>query len=142
MRITADTNVLVRFVVADDPDQAAAAAALLERAEAVVLTVPVLCELTWVLRSVYGIPRADIADTVAALIDAATAVVRDRAAVEAGVRALREGDDFADAAIAMLGAGDGATLFASFDRRAVALAARLGLDAAAPDAIVERGGGG
>ena len=44
MRITADTNVLVRFVVADDPGQAAAAAALLERAEAVVLTVPVLCE--------------------------------------------------------------------------------------------------
>ena len=142
MRITADTNVLVRFVVADDPDQAAAAAALLERAEAVVLTVPVLCELTWVLRSVYGTARADIADTVAALIDAATAVVRDRAAVEAGIRALRECDDFADAAIAMLGAGDGATLFASFDRRAVALAARLGLDAAAPEVIVGRGGGG
>lgn len=140
MRITADTNVLVRFVVADDPGQAAAAAALLERAEAVVLTVPVLCELGWVLRSVYGIARADIADTVAALIDTATAVVRDRAAVEAGIRALREGDDFADAAIAMLGAGDGATLFASFDRRAVALASRLGLDTAAPDAIVGRGG--
>ncbi len=61
MRVTADTDVLVRFLVADDPDQAAAAAALLERAEAVVLTVPVLCELTWVLRSVYGIARADIA---------------------------------------------------------------------------------
>ncbi|MFN8720622.1 MAG: PIN domain-containing protein [Rhodospirillales bacterium] len=141
MRITADATVLVRFVVADHPDQAAAAAALLERAEAFVLTVPVLCELTRVLRSVYGIARADIADTVAVLIDAATAVVRDRAAVEAGIRALREGDDFADAAIAMLGAGDGATLFASFDRRALALASRLGLDAAAPEVIFGRGGG-
>ena len=125
MRITADATVLVRFVVADHPDQAAAAAALLERAEAFVLTVPVLCELTRVLRSVYGIARADIADTVAVLIDAATAVVRDRAAVEAGIRALREGDD--------------ATLFASFDRKALALASQLGLGAAAPDVIVRHG---
>jgi predicted nucleic-acid-binding protein len=128
--VTADTNVLVRFVVADDAAQAAAAAALLERAEAVVVTVPALCEFAWVLRSVYGLPRPEIADAVSALLDARTAVVADRPAAEAGVRALREGDDFADAAIAVMGAGAGGPLFASFDRKAVALAARLGIAAA------------
>jgi hypothetical protein len=46
---------------------------------------------------------------------------------DAGVRALRDGDDFADVAIAIIGAADGAMFFASVDRQAMALATRLGL---------------
>ena len=45
MRITADTNVLVRVLVHDDPDQARAAMDLLSRAELVAVPLPVLCEL-------------------------------------------------------------------------------------------------
>ena len=50
MRITADTNVLVRALVQDDPEQAKAATDLLESEELIAIPVPVLCELVWVLR--------------------------------------------------------------------------------------------
>ena len=52
MKITADTNVLVRALVQDDPEQAKSASALLEQAELVAIPLPVLCELVWVLRRV------------------------------------------------------------------------------------------
>ncbi len=53
MRITADTNILVRAVVADDKKQARAAARLLKGAELIAVTLPCLCEFVWVLRRVY-----------------------------------------------------------------------------------------
>ena len=52
MKITADTNVLVRALVQDDPEQAKSASALLEQAELMAVPLPVLCELVWVLRRV------------------------------------------------------------------------------------------
>ena len=54
MKITADTNVLVRAVVEDDAEQAAAARALLQRASVIAVPVPVFCELAWVLKRAYG----------------------------------------------------------------------------------------
>ena len=59
MKITADTNVLVRALVQDDPDQARVAAEVLEQAELVAVAVPVLCELVWVLRRVYPFSSAE-----------------------------------------------------------------------------------
>lgn len=59
MRITADTNLLVRVLVQDDPEQASAAMDLLCRAELVAVPLPVLCELVWVLKRVYGFAAAD-----------------------------------------------------------------------------------
>ena len=44
MRITADTNVLLRAVLQDDKEQAAAAQALLLRATVIAGPVPVFCE--------------------------------------------------------------------------------------------------
>ncbi|MFM7313285.1 MAG: hypothetical protein ACKO0M_08980 [Cyanobium sp.] len=53
MRITADPNVLIRALVQDDPDQAGAAAVVLEQAEPIAVPLPVQCEFAWVLRRVY-----------------------------------------------------------------------------------------
>jgi predicted nucleic acid-binding protein len=44
LRITADTNILVRAAVIDDPDQARQAVDLLRDAEIVALTLPTVCE--------------------------------------------------------------------------------------------------
>lgn len=52
MRITADTNVLVRAVVGDDPSLAEAAMAALRGAERIAVPLPALCEFVWVLRRV------------------------------------------------------------------------------------------
>ncbi len=131
MKITADTNVLLRAVVHDDPEQADAARALLQQATVIAIPVPVLCELAWVLRRAY----ARGTDEVAAAIEAMTeidVVVTDLPAVEAGLAALRAGEDFADGVIAHQGEALGGTVFASFDRRAVAWLRTNGTAAADP----------
>ena len=125
MRITADTNLLVRVLVQDDPEQARAAMDLLRRAELVAVPLPVLCELVWVLRRVYGFAAADCVAAIEALL-AARVVVTDRPAVKCGLRLLAAGGDFADAVIAFSGRRLGGERFVSFDRRAVQLLADLG----------------
>jgi predicted nucleic-acid-binding protein len=99
VRITADTNVLVRALVQDDPEQAKAAADLLERAELIAIPVPVLCELVWVLRRVYGFAASDCASSIEALIGSSGVAV-DRQAVRAGLKLLSSRGDFADGVIA------------------------------------------
>lgn len=135
MKITADTNVLLRTVVQDDEEQAVAAQALLLRATVIAVPVPVFCEFAWVLRRGY----ARGADDVAAAIEAITgieAVVTDRPAVRAGLSALRSGGDFADGVIAHQGEGLGGTVFASFDRSAVTRLRNAGTAAADPSSLL------
>ena len=128
MRITADTNVLVRAVVVDDPAQSQAAIAALRGAEQIAVTVPALCELVWVLRRVYAFPVAEISAAIRALMEAGN-VRLDRAAVEAGLGQLEAGGDFADAVIAHQGQWLGGVTFLSFDRQAVALLQQRGIAA-------------
>ena len=128
MRITADTNVLVRAITGDDPRQSRLAQEALAGAALVALPIPVLCELVWVLSRGYDIAAADIAAALRRLIDSATAAA-NRPAVEAGLAALTAGGDFADGAIAFEGRALGAERFVSFDRKAVRLLATQGVAA-------------
>ena len=125
MKATVDTNVLVRAVVEDDRKQATAAARFLRNAELIAVSLPCLCELVWVLRSVYDFGREEIAQTVEALLDAKNVVV-NRPAADAGLAVLRAGGDFADGAIAWEGRWLGGDTFVSFDRKAVARMKELG----------------
>ena len=120
MKITADTNVLVRAVTEDDEQQSRAAQAALRRAELVAITMPALCELVWVLSQGYKIPTSEIAETIRRLINAANVVV-NRPAAEAGLALLDAGGDFADGIIGFEGSWLGADTFVSFDRKAVRL---------------------
>ena len=95
MKVTVDTNVLVRAVVGDDPVQADAARRLMKSAELLAVTLPSLCEFVWVLLRVYDLSRADIASAIRALVSVAT-VQTDRQAVEAGLALFEAGGDFAD----------------------------------------------
>ena len=126
MKITADSNVLLRVIVGDHPAQAKAAEDILRRAEVVAVTVPTLCEVVWVLAQGYKIAAADIAQAIRTLINGANVAV-DRLAVEAGLAVLDAGGDFADGAIAVEGQRLGAELFVSFDKQAVRLLERRGL---------------
>lgn len=90
MKITADTNVLVRALVQDDPEQARTASALLEQAELVAIPLPVLCELVWVLRRVYRFSAIDCINAIHALMTSAS-VRADRPAVRAGLQLLAAG---------------------------------------------------
>ncbi len=57
-----DTNVIVRIVTNDDPEQAQRAVALFER-ERIFIAKAVLLEVEWVLRFSYHLPRGIIAPT-------------------------------------------------------------------------------
>lgn len=126
MRITADTNLLVRVVVRDDPTQARIALDILTRADAVVISLPCLCEVVWVLDSVYSYSRADIALAVRMLMEPANVTV-DEMAAAAGLRVLDAGGDFADGIIAAAGMLLGGEVFVSFDRAAVSRVSQVGM---------------
>lgn len=128
MRITADTNVLVRAAVADDADQSSLAAAALRDAELVAVTLPVLCEFVWVLSRGYRRPVIEIAAAIRRLVDSATVEV-DRPAVDAGLAVFDAGGDFADGVIAFEGRRLGGLVFTSFDRGAVELIKATGAEA-------------
>ncbi|WP_425353480.1 type II toxin-antitoxin system VapC family toxin [Rhizobium wuzhouense] len=109
MKITADTNVLLRAAVGDDPGQQKAALAVLRDAEVVAVTLQALCEFVCVLSRHYGVARADIAAVIRRVLDTEN-VETDRAAVHAGFDLLNSGGDFADGVIAFTGRMIGASI--------------------------------
>jgi len=120
VKITADTNVLVRAAVQDDPHQARQAANILRRADMVAVPVPVVCEFVWVLRRGYKKSASDVSDAIRRLAKSAN-VVMNRPAIEAGLSVLDAGGDFADGVIAYEGDWLGAEEFVSFDAKAVSV---------------------
>ncbi|MGA2849449.1 MAG: type II toxin-antitoxin system VapC family toxin [Terracidiphilus sp.] len=128
MKVIADTNVLLRYLLADDPVQYKLALEIMKTAEAVVVTTVALCELAWVLRSSYGVSRQNIAATISGLREASN-IETDGAAVDAGLSMLQMGADFADGVIAHEGRWRGGETFVSFDKKAVSAIATQGLKA-------------
>jgi len=125
MKITVDTNVLVRAVVRDDPKQARIADKALKEATLIAVPLPCLCEFVWVLRKLYRFDDASIATAIRALI-ATEQVATNRPAVESGLAILDAGGDFADGIMAYEGNWLGAETFVSFDKQAVSLLTRRG----------------
>jgi predicted nucleic-acid-binding protein len=131
VKITADTNVLVRAMTGDDARQSRIAQAELANAELVSLALPALCELVWVLSRGYRIPRLEIVAAIQRLIDAENVAV-NRPAAQAGLALLQSGGDFADGVIAYEGEWLGAEDFVSFDSKAVELVKAQGHAARLP----------
>lgn len=128
MKITVDTNILVRAVVRDQPAQAEAAAKALRESKIVAVTLPCLCEFVWVLRRVYKFADDQIAGAIQLLLDAEN-VETDRQAVASGLSILKAGGDFADGVIAYEGRWLGGETFVSFDKKAVNLISAHGQQA-------------
>ena len=125
MKITADTNVLVRILTGDNERQSRIAQNTLAQSDMVAVTIPTLCELVWVLERGYKIDVAEIAAAIRGLINSANVIVT-RPAVEAGLVLLEAGGDFADGVIAFEGSQLGAQTFVSFDQKAVRLVTKIG----------------
>ena len=123
--IALDTNVLVRFLVDDDPRQAEAARALLaeltpERPAFVCREVAV--ELSWVLDRAYGFSRDRIATVFEELV--ASEELRFEApddVVRAADGCRRGGPGFADRMISAAARRSGAAPLYTFDRQAADL---------------------
>jgi predicted nucleic-acid-binding protein len=120
-----DTNVIVRFLMKDDAEQAALANSVfaeLTTAAPGFVCREVLVELVWVLQKIYRLPRTDIADAIEGLLGAREMVVESADHVAVAVDRLRKGGPgFADQMIALAGQGAGCGKTVTFDRKASGL---------------------
>ena len=120
-----DTNVIVRFLMKDDAEQAALANTVFAELTAVApgfVCREVLVELVWVLQKIYRLPRTDIADAVEGLLGAREIVVESADHVAVAVDRLRKGcAGYADQMIALAGQGAGCGKTITFDRKAAGL---------------------
>jgi len=118
-----DTNVLLRLLLRDDEAQARKVRALVERSvhdgEVLHVSLPVLCELTWVLAGrTANLGRQEIAATIERLLDTQGFELQSRDAVREALSDFRAGDaDFADYLIGRLDRRAGCRDTATFDVR-------------------------
>ena len=116
-----DTNVLVRYLINDDPRQALAAEQILEDCrrtrEPVFLSVLVLCELVWVLDRSYGQSKTEIRAILEKLVEADIFRVEQEEVVRKSLAHYARGKgSFADYLIAEIGMAAGCQDTVSFDR--------------------------
>ena len=121
-----DTNVLVRFLVRDEERQFARTQRLLrreaERGEPVFVSQLVLLETEWVLRSRYGLSKAEILGTFSGLLESAELRIEGEPSVEQALFIWKDSAaEFADCLIGMRHLGLGCQATASFDQRALKL---------------------
>jgi len=120
-----DTNVVLRWLMEDDPTQTADAQSAF--AQPVWISLTVLIETAWVLRSRYRFSAADAADLLSRVVEVQQVAVADPELVEWAIGRLRVGADFAD--MAHLVAARRMEAFVTFDRSIVKAA---GLDGPLP----------
>ena len=117
-----DTNVLVRFLVQDDPQQGALATRLMDELTAQApgfVGREVLVELVWVLERAYGYGRAEVASALEGLLVAPEIRLEEHDDVGAALHRHRAGGaGFADLLIAAAARRAGASRVVTFDRRA------------------------
>ena len=122
-----DTNVLVRYLVRDDQLQYEKARRLINRevskGEPVMVSLLVLLETEWVLRSRYGLAKTEILVGVSALLDTADLVFEDEPSIEHAVHSWKDSPaDFADCLIEARNLKLGCAATATFDGKALKLA--------------------
>jgi predicted nucleic-acid-binding protein len=115
-----DTNVLVRYLVKDDPDQAATVGRLISETVAdgtvIFLNHVVLCETVWVLETGYDLSRAVIADALEKLLLTQQFEFEARANMWDALRRFRDAKaDFADFLIGAKNLASGCDRTRTFD---------------------------
>ncbi len=109
-----DTNLVVRYLTADHPEQSPKAKALIDGEDIFVCTT-VLLESEWVLRSVYGFNSVEVAKELAAFAGLPNVTLEEAAIASKALGWAARGMDFADAL--HLAKAQGCDAFVSFDRR-------------------------
>jgi predicted nucleic acid-binding protein len=121
--IAIDTNVMVRYLTGDHPEQSARARDLVD-GQPVFVGVTVMLEVEWVLRGAYDHSPADITRVLRAFAGLPTVSVEDEVAVANALDLVDKGIDFADAL--HLSRSAHCTGFATFDRKFVRAARAAG----------------
>ena len=117
-----DTNVLVRYLVKDDPDQARKATQFIRNQcsaeDPGLINRIVLCELVWVLEAAYEYPRRSVVLALENILRTAEFIVEDHQEAWLAFREYETGADFADAFIGAMNQRLGCAVTVTFDRKA------------------------
>jgi len=116
-----DTNVLVRFMVDDDPHQSSKAERVLVEShvsrEHLFISLPALCELVWVLRSGLNQSKENIVSVLQSLVNDDLFRIESEREVISALESYRQGKaDFADYLIGQLARKAGCRDTVTFDR--------------------------
>ena len=111
-----DTNVLIRLITRDDPQQAATAERFVEAGAWV--SVLALAEAAWVLDTAYSLSSKSVADAIEMLLDQGNVVLQDAAAVRAAIELFRARPSlgFSDCLMLELARKAGHVPLGTFDR--------------------------
>jgi len=116
-----DTSFVVRYLTDDPPELAARAAAVIDSDRPLVLSEMVLLETAYVLTSVYRLARADVVDSLVALVQRANLrlVSLTKPRTLAGLSHCRDSNrcSFTDALLWAQAVDSGAERMYSFDRK-------------------------
>ena len=118
-----DTNVLIRYLVQDDPKQSAIANKFIEKhcstEQPGFISHIVLCELAWVLESNYGLGRKEIALVLERLLQIAQLAMMDTSCVWKALHDYKRSNvDFADHLLARVNEAQGCEVTVTFDKKA------------------------
>lgn len=118
-----DTNVLVRYVIQDDPAQAEAAGQLIESQctpeSPGLVSVIVLSELVWVLRGAYGYDKSVVVSVLRQVLQTAELAVEDPGLAWSALADFeRTNADFADCLIGHRNHAAGCAETYTFDKKA------------------------
>ena len=96
-----DTNILIRHLTADDPEQFLAVDTLfrwgIRERKSFHVSIIVLCEVVWVLRTQYGFTRGEVVSALESLLELTFLEIQDRHLVQQALDDYRSGKaDFAD----------------------------------------------
>jgi predicted nucleic-acid-binding protein len=115
-----DTNTLVRYLVADDPQQSPVARRLitaLSSGEPGWLGVVVLAELVWTLKYAYGFPRTGLGNIVEHLLSSKDIVIEQENLVREALFIYRRSNaDYPDCLIAASARAAGCSKTVTFDK--------------------------
>ena len=112
-----DTNILIRHLTGDPPEQASRATRYLEQAEQLLLPDLILAELAYVLESYYEVERSQVAEALRSILAFRAIRVVDAALLHRTVELYEvERLDFADAHLVATAERTGVGVVASFDR--------------------------
>lgn len=121
--LAVDTNIVVRYLTRDHPEQSPRARALIDGNDVLVATT-VLLETEWVLRSAYRFDRTEIVDALGSFAGLAGVTLEDPARALQALDWFAAGMDFA--AALHLASATTCEAFVSFDRRLASAARRVG----------------
>jgi predicted nucleic-acid-binding protein len=116
-----DTNVLIRFFMDDDTNQAATARrffeASKEQRESLLITPPVLCELVWVLNASFRLAKNEVVDIVQGILMADIFTIERELLIQGALSSYRRGRaDFSDYLTGEIASSAGCRDTVTFDK--------------------------